>query len=70
MVDAIVADRRLLYESERGQNPSSSRARKARTEAGATESVHYFFSPSSLSISAEVYFRLIYKTLKSTMYIE
>ena len=31
-------------------------AGQGKTEAGATESVHYVFSPSSVSISAEVQF--------------
>ena len=65
----IVADRRLLYESERGSKPIKQQEKEGQ-KLVLVQSVYYFFSPSSLSIPAEVYFlNLVYNT-KSTMNID
>ena len=52
---SIVADRRLLYESERGSKP----IKQQRKDRSGCYRVGALLSPPSPSISAEVYFYLI-----------
>ena len=56
---AIVAERRLLYESERGSKPIKQQGNEGQTLVLLQSRCIRFFSLSSISISAEVYFKLI-----------